>query len=189
METSQKDPFKRANTGELGEVVLGVDKGLHNLSVLFPKHVFKTQEALKALKVADNTLEGQQQSASSLLRSLGHLGGSIFQSPTVFGTPAAIGAKVEEMWGAAPPVVDLLPIESKINKLRAETASNTAMSIGCLTSLIRKVKALEVVFQGGAWSPSGPALLPPLYSAPVVPSALSLLGWRYTRKMVIWISH
>lgn len=170
VETSRKDPFKRANPGALGEVVLGVDSGLHDLSVSFKRHMVETQDALNALKLSGNTLEGQQQSASSLLGSLGHLGGSSFQSPTVFGTLAAIGAKVEEMWGAAPPVVDLSPLESKINKLRAETSTNTATSIGCLTSLIQKVKALELVCQGGAWSPPGPAL-PPLYPAAVVPIA------------------
>jgi hypothetical protein len=71
VETTQKDPFKRANPGALGEVVLGVDSGLHNLSMSFQRHVVKTQDAL----------EGQQ-SAPSLLGSLGHLGGSAsFRAP------------------------------------------------------------------------------------------------------------
>jgi hypothetical protein len=78
VESAQKEPFKRAHPGEMGEVVLGVDSALHALSVSFLRHVKETQDALEALAVSDSMLDGQQKSTSSLLGSLAHLGTSPF---------------------------------------------------------------------------------------------------------------
>ena len=44
-----------------------------------------------------------------------------FQSPTIFGTIAALSQKVEEMDIAAPPLIDFFPIESKLASFAEET--------------------------------------------------------------------
>jgi hypothetical protein len=113
VESAKKDPFTRAHpAGEIGEVLLGVDSALHNLSVSFLRHVKETQNALESLVLPDTMLDAQQQSATGLLGALAHLGTSPFQSPTVFGSLAAIASKVEAMASAAPALVDFSPIEA-----------------------------------------------------------------------------
>jgi hypothetical protein len=63
-------------------------------------------------------LEMKEESVDSLIGSISMMGGSVFQSPTIFGTMAALAAKIEDMDKAAPPSSGLLSYYLRSGKVQ-----------------------------------------------------------------------
>ena len=140
----------KANPGVLIEVLLAVDAGLHKLSKSFEKHMMETQDAISLLELSTSMLELKKKSTGSLLGSVSMMGALSFQSPTVFGTIAALGQNIEEMDLAAPPLVDFSPIEAKLASFTQETRKVQRLSIDLTSTLLtKKVKVLDGWRLGG----------------------------------------
>ena len=140
---TKKESFQRSNPGRLGEIVLGLDDNLSQLSSRFLEFTKETQDTISSLELSDSMLELKSASLVSLLGSVKMMGGSVFQSPTVFGTIAALAAKVGEMDLAGPPLIDLSPVQAEIEKVKADAKKVQNLLISLVTTLSNKIGVLE----------------------------------------------
>jgi hypothetical protein len=164
IDPTKKESFTRANPGRVADVVMGLDSAMFDLSASFLTHVRETQDAIAGLEISGGMLEMSKDTTSGLLGSINLMASSSFQNPTVFGTMAALGRKIEEMSLAGPPLVDFSPIIAEVEKFKVETKKVQKLSIDLTVTLSNKVKALE------AWKRTGPQTFQSVYNpAPVAP--------------------
>jgi hypothetical protein len=130
-------------------VVLGLDDGHTYLSNKFVEYVTETQDTFLSLELSDSMLEMKNDSMESLLGSISHMSGSIFQNPTIFGTLAVLSSKIEVLDGVGPPLIDFMPVIIVIEKFKAESKNVQNLTITLVTALSDKVEGLETGKKAG----------------------------------------
>ena len=141
--TVKKESFRKANPGRMTDIVLGLDEALHSLSQGVGAIVKETQDSVSELEMTTTMLELKAGASEGLLGSISLMRGSSFQSPTVFGTMAALASKLEVMDLAGPPSVDFSPIQAEIEQAKAESKRLLNLSISLISALSDKVGGLQ----------------------------------------------